>query len=119
MFDFSWRGLGTCTRYLLKEPLNKYMTTLAYNQCRYQDALAQECVDLSSQCNAESGIGCRPLWAGPVAPRRFVVALAKDDAITGARRLAAERDILPQSSHILVQRLLRMDRMGAAFSAVD
>jgi uncharacterized protein YggU (UPF0235/DUF167 family) len=90
----------------LKEPLCKYMTTLAYSQCRYQGALAQECVDLSSQCNAESGIGCRPLRAGSVAPRRFVVALAKDDAITCARRLTAERDRLPQSGHILAQRLL-------------
>jgi hypothetical protein len=39
-------------------------------------------------------------------PRRVVVVLAKDDAITGARRLAAERDRLPQTGHILVQRLL-------------
>ncbi|MBT73348.1 MAG: hypothetical protein CMQ15_15170 [Gammaproteobacteria bacterium] len=82
------------------------MTTLAYSQCRYKGALAQSGVDLSSQCNAESGIGCRPLRAGPVVPRRVVVVLAKDDAITGARRLAAERDRLPQTGHILVQRLL-------------
>ncbi|MBQ14376.1 MAG: hypothetical protein CMQ17_08245, partial [Gammaproteobacteria bacterium] len=79
----------------------------AYSQCRYQGAPAQECVDLSSRCNAESGIGCRPLRAGSVAPRRFVVALAKDAAITCARRLAPERDRLQQNGHILVQRLPR------------
>ena len=100
----SFDGLGT--ERLAKDPLNKTMTALAYSQFCYQDALAQSGADLSSQCNAESGIGCRPLRAGSVAPRRFVVALAKDDAITCARRLAAERDRLPQSDHILVQRLL-------------
>ena len=80
------------------------MTALVYSQFCYQGALAQECVDLASQCNAESGIGCRPLRAGPVVPRRVVVVLAKDDAITCARRLAAEHDRLPQSGHIVVQR---------------
>ncbi len=60
-----------------RDPLDKYMTALAYSQSRYQGALAQECVDLSSQCNAESGVGCKPLRAGPVAPCRVVVVLAK------------------------------------------
>ena len=52
------------------------MTALAYSEFHYQGALAQECVNLSSQCNAESGIRCKPLRAGPVAPCRVVVALA-------------------------------------------
>ena len=81
------------------------MTALAYSQSRYQGALAQSGADLSSQCNAESGIGCRPLWAGPVVLRRVVVVLAKGVAIPCARRLAAEHDRLPQSGHILVQRV--------------
>jgi len=82
------------------------MTSLAYSQFCYQGALAQECVDLSSQCNAESGIGCWPLRAGPVVLRRVVVVLAKGVAIPCARRLAAEHDRLPQSGHIFVQRVL-------------
>ena len=83
------------------------MIALAYSQFCYQDALAQSGADLASQCNAESRIGCRPLLAGPVVPRRVVVVLAKDDAITCARRLAAEHDRLPQSGHRLVQRVLK------------
>ena len=81
------------------------MAALAYSKFCYQDALAQSGADLSSQCNAESGIGCRPLWAGPVVPSRVVVVLAKGTAITCARRLAAEHDRLPQSGHIPVQRV--------------
>ena len=81
------------------------MTALAYSQFCYQGALAQECVDLSSQCNAESRIGCRPLRAGPVVLRRVVVVLAKGVAIPCVRRLAAEHDRLPQSGHILAQRV--------------
>ena len=99
----SFDGLGT--ERLAKDPLNKTMTALAYSQFCYQDALAQSGADLASQCNAESRIGCRPLLAGPVVPRRVVVVLAKDDAITCARRLAAEHDRLPQSGHIFVQRV--------------
>ena len=83
------------------------MTALAYSQFCYQDALAQSGADLSSQCNAESGIGCRPLWAGPVVLRRVVVVLAKGVAIPCARRLAAEHDRLPQSGHMLVQGVLK------------
>ena len=81
------------------------MTALAYSQFCYQGALAQSGVDLSSQCNAESGIGCWPLWAGLVVLRRVVVVLAKGVAIPCARHLAAEHDRLPQSGHILVQRV--------------
>ncbi|MDP6417444.1 MAG: hypothetical protein QGG54_20780, partial [Gammaproteobacteria bacterium] len=73
------------------------MTTLAYSQFCYQGALeagfcscktcisaipgGHPCIDLASQCNAESGIGCWPLWAGPVVLRRVVVVLAKGVAI--------------------------------------
>ncbi len=60
-----------------RDPLNKYMATLAYSQLRYQGAMVQECVNLLSECNAESGVGCKPLRAGPVAPCRVVVVLAK------------------------------------------
>ena len=81
------------------------MTALAYSQFCYQGALAQSGADLSSQCNAESGIGCRPLRAGPVVLRRVVVVLAKGVAIPCVRRLAAEHDRLPQSGHILAQRV--------------
>ena len=100
----AWCSIDTLTR----DPLNKYMTALAYSQFCYQDALAQSGADLSSQCNAESALGVSPRPAGPVVPRRVVVVLAKDDAITCARRLTAERDRLPQSGHILVQRLPKM-----------
>ncbi|MBT70786.1 MAG: hypothetical protein CMQ15_01895 [Gammaproteobacteria bacterium] len=83
------------------------MIALAYSQFCYQDALTQSGADLASQCNAEGRIGCRPFRAGPVVPRRVVVVLAKDVAIPCARRLAAEHDRLPQSGHILVQRVLK------------
>ncbi|MDP6415393.1 MAG: hypothetical protein QGG54_10295, partial [Gammaproteobacteria bacterium] len=104
------------------DPLNKYMTALAYSQSCYQGALAagfcfcktcisaipggHPCVDLASQCNAESALDVSTRPAGPVVLRRVVVVLAKDDAITCARRLAAEHDRLPQSGHIFVQRAL-------------
>ena len=61
----------------LGEPLNKSMIALAYSRICYQDALLQTCVDLSKKCNAESGFGCMPLWARPVAHHCGVVALAK------------------------------------------
>ncbi len=97
------------------------MTALAYSQFCYQGTLeagfcsCKTCIsaipgghtgaDLSSQCNAESALGVSPRPAGPVVLRRVVVVLAKDDAITCARRLAAEHDRLPQSGHIFVQRV--------------
>ncbi len=89
------------------------MTALAYSQFCYQDALAQSGADLSSHCNAESRIGCRPLRAGPVVLRRVVVVLAKGVVIPCARRLAAEHDRLPQSGHILVQRVPVTDTIQA------
>ena len=81
------------------------MAALAYSQFCYQDALAQSGVKLSGQCNAESGIGCRPLWAG-LSYSAALLECAKGVAIPCARRLAAEHDRLPQSGHILVQRVL-------------
>ncbi|MBT72108.1 MAG: hypothetical protein CMQ15_08740, partial [Gammaproteobacteria bacterium] len=58
-------------------------------------------------------IGCRPLRAGPVVLRRVVVVLAKGVVIPCARRLAAEHDRLPQSGHILVQRVPVTDTIQA------
>ena len=91
---------------LIRDPLNKYMTALAYSQSR-----SLRCTDLQGRhipapVRLDSEIGCRSLRAGPVVPSRVVVVLAKGVAIPCARRLAAEHDRLPQSGHILVQRVL-------------
>jgi len=62
------------------------------------------CVDLSSQCNAESRIGCKPRPAGPVVPKP-VVGVCQGSGHSLRLSLAAEHDRLPQSSHSLVQRV--------------
>ncbi len=73
------------------------------------------CVDLASQCNAESTLGVSTRPAGSVMLRRVVVALAKGVAIPCARRLAAEHDRFLQSGHILVKRVLRYNRRFLPF----
>jgi len=62
------------------------------------------CVDLSSQCNAESRVGCRPRPAGPVVPKP-VVGVCQGCGHSLRLSLAAEHDRLPQSDHILAQRI--------------
>ena len=59
------QSMAQTTRAKARESLNKYIAALAYSQFRSQGA--RRTVDLSSQWNAESGIGCKPLQAGPVA----------------------------------------------------
>ncbi len=82
------------------------MTTLAYSQFCYQDVLSPACVGLSRKCNAESGIGCRPLWAGPTqAPYYGVVALGAHDALLqrapDSRRVAI--DLFRGSLKVILQ----------------
>jgi hypothetical protein len=81
VFLSSWLSLihdsGSPAAYFGEALINS-MTTLACGRFRYQGALSQACVDLSRKCNDESGIGPKPLRAGPGAHRCGVDLLAKD-----------------------------------------